>query len=463
MTTYDITIPGGPLGSNLEARMQQLFEVAGLGGNSDDIPIIKVDYREFAVNTVLQRAFSQLFQLTGVDWIDALLEKEGFRRSFKDNMKRMLNTGEYFALVGVRGGSIFIDRLPRDWVTRCAFHEKTGELLLLIYIEPIIVTANWNRVSWRKITWTPNAITTAISTVEDASIEEAYHIVHRILNPYGFVPVVPFKLGTQERGVPIWKAAESIIDVVNDIINDIRYIDAYHAAPTRYIKSDGEIKGVGTTGYVQLSPGDDIGALTYDLGSSLFNELENSLAVMSDILGIPITSLLAIGKHASGEAIEKRFDTLNRTCNNLRESVGEQMQLMFKMMCALISQGLVSVDVEDPNIIPLLTDQIVLPDYDELQRQQATENYLANLGLAVDLSAFKVPDVKWVPIEKINTQELLSLTQALVALIENNLVTSEEARKLLELNSEHLIVVQDLAYMDENEVISEKYGSMVGL
>lgn len=457
--TIDFPSPPGTHGVSFQLTLQKTFEnLANQYGLADSIPMIRVDYRDFIVNTVHHRAFSHIFLPVQVDWIDDILDREGFIRSFEGNMRRMLDTGEYFALLGVKEGRIVIERLPRDWVTQCAFYEKTGELLLLIYIEPVVLLTNISKISWRKTTWSPSSIKVEISTDEDKTEAAAYRVVSNVLNPFGFVPVVPFKLGTRDRGEPIWKNVEHLIGQIQDIVNDIRLINAYHAEPIKYVKTDGDFRGIGETGFVQIGQADELGVLTYSIGEGLFKELDYTVGIMSDISGIPITSILQVGRHASGEAIEKRLDTLTRTAKRLREDVGRQMQLMFRMMCAFISMGLVEVDLENPNIAPLLTEQVIGPT-DSLERKEiAKAIYASNLGNAVDLTAYKVPDVKWVPVEKLNPQDLFQLIQGLNLAIEGGLMSEEEARRVLELNIDALVVAQDLVYEDKDESAASRLG-----
>lgn len=453
--------PVGTHGASHQLTLMKIFDdLANSGfGFVDEVPLIRVDYREFVVNTVHNRAFSHIYLPVGVDWIDDLLVREGFARSFKDNMRRMLDTGEYFAYLGVRDGRIFIDRLPRDWVTRCAFYEKTGELLLLVYVEPVVLLDRIHKISWKRVTWTPETKKTEISLEDDPTEEEAYTVQSIEFNPYGFVPVVPFKIGTHDRGKPIWKDAEGIINQIQDIVNDIRLINAYHAAPLRYIKTDGEIHGIGEDGLLQLGPEDDIGALTYSIGDGLFKELDYAIATLSDILNVPVTSILQVGRHASGEAIEKRIASLTRMCKGLREHVGEQMKLMFRMMGAFISKGLVEVDVSDPQIASLLTDQVIVSGdtWEIIERKKAV--FASNLGRPMDLTAFiNVPDVKWVPIEKIIPQDFLQLMQGFQLALETGLITPAEARKMLELNIDQLLIANDLQFMDEAESEAARLG-----
>jgi len=464
-SSYKLTFPAtASSGGGLQLKLQKLFDDASYsGGSASEVPIIDVDYREFAVNTVLQRTFTYMFLPTGVQWIDEVMIKEGFRRAFKDNMRRMLDTGEYFSIIGVKNGSIFIDRLPREWVTQCSVYEKTGELLSLVFVEPVVLTERLTQISWRRITFTPTNIKVEISLDEDPQDDEAYYPLSITPNPYGFVPIIPFKLGTYPRGIPIWKPAESVIEVIKDVVNDIRLINAYHAAPLRYLQTESEIHSIGDTGFLQLGLDDKIGVLTYSAGESLYNEFEYIVAVLSDLLGIPIMSLLAIGRHASGAAIDARFDTLNRTAVSLREYVGEQMQLMFRMMCSLVSQGLVEVNLEDPGIMPFITSQVVMPDDSQEQAEIARTLYANHIGDQVDLSAFAVPNVQWVPLDKIDPQNLLQLQQALMALRDGGLISPEEARRLLELNLDHLVVANDLAYTDADESSASKLGNKLGI
>jgi hypothetical protein len=432
---------------------------------TDEIPIVRINYREFAVNMIFQRAFSLLPLPTGVEWIDNIIEREGFLRAFKDNMRRMLNTGEYFALLKIVNDKIKIDRVPREWVTNIIVSEQTGELLLLIYTEPIIIPDRVTKTGWRKITWSPTTIKTAISLDDNSLEESAYKNKSVQPNPYGFVPIIPFKLGTKVRGEPIWKPADGVIRVLEDIYNDIRLINAYHSAPIKYIKTDAEFKGIGPEGFVQIGTEDDIGALTYTIGESLFNEFVFAIGILSDILGIPPQSILQVGKHASGEAIEKRLDTLNRQAKSLREYVGEQMRLMFKMMSALVSKGLIEVDLEDPSIQPLITDQVILPEDSYEQRENAITIFALNVGIPVELNSelYDVPDIKWVPIEKINPQDFLQLIQGLAQAIETNLMTLDESRKILAMNIEHLMVATDLVTTDKDELASATLARRAGV
>lgn len=436
-----------------DAHLQSIFE----GG----VPLVKVDYREFAVEQVFERAFSTLFIPTGVSWIDNILLREGYVRSFKDNMMRMLRTGEYFAFLGVRNGKIFIDRIPEDEVTICVVSEKTGELELFVYVEPIVIFALKQKLAWRRVTWTPTTFKIEVSLEDDPKDNESFRVQRIDLNPYGFVPIVPFKLGTQPRGIPIWKPAESVINTIEDVFNDIRFINAYHAAPQKWMKTDGDYKGINPDGIIIMGQEDEIGVLTYNQGNALHDEFVTCISIMSDLLGIPVTSLLQVGKHASGEAIEKRLDTLTRKAKNLREFIGVQMELMFRMMCAFISQGLVSVDLNDKNIVPILTNQVMSNRSSPEEKEQAYLIYVNNMGNPVDLSAYTVPDIKWIPIEKINPQDMYQLVQGLNEAKEGNLMSESEARKVLEWNLDALLVVADLETIDEAEMLAEAHGRVL--
>lgn len=467
MEDHTITYPAAPQSGGVGQALKWQKVLDNISDQSsgliDEVPLIRVDYREFTVNTVHNRAFSHIFLPVGVGWIDDLLKRKGFIRSFKDNMRRMLDTGEYFVMLGVNNGDIDIDRLPRDWVRHCAFYEKTGELLYLVYIEPVVLLQKIHQISWRRTTWTPTSVKMEISLDDNPNEEKAYTVIRHQLNPYGFIPVIPFKLGTEERGQPIWRPVEHIISQIQDIVNDIRLINAYNAAPIKYIKTDGEFTGVNDEGLIQIGIEDELGALTIQIGRSLFDELSYAVGIMSDIVGIPITSILQVGKHASGEAIEKRLDTLTRESKSLREHVGQQMQLMFKMFAAFISMGLVEVDLEDPGIAIYLTDQVVSMRDSYERRETAKAIYASNLGTPVDLTAYGVPDVKWVPIEKINPQDFLQLMQGLQTAVESEFISNGEARRLLAMNVEHLLVAEDLETIDSDESGIAHLGDQLGI
>ena len=450
MGDYTITYPCPP-GVDPSSEIERLEKILDEGSNnaySEDVPILYADYREFAVNTLFQRAFSKIFLPTGVKWIDYLFEREGFRRSFQDNMKRMLSQGEYFAVLDVRDGKIRIDRLPADWVRRAGVYEKTGELMLLIYVEPIVLPSFFEtKIGWRKVTITPSLVIEAISADEDhPDDDEMYVEKRRIPNVYGFVPVIPFKLGTKERGEPIWSRAVSQIDQINDIINDIRIVNAYNAAPVKYVKTDGAFAGLGSHGYVELGVGDDIGIIQAQTSESLFTELDYAVGVYSDVLGIPITSILQVGKHASGESIEKRLDTLTRKAKELREYVGNQIQLMIRMLSAFVAQGLVDgIDFEDPFLKPLLTSCVVLSEASEEEKANADKVFMETLGSPVDLAVYEVPEIKWPPIEDLDPQGLTAMIDALGKAVEYGFLTTEAAIAILYMNFDQFVVAADLA------------------
>lgn len=458
MSDYTITYPCSPNDPGAQAeRIRKMLTEGFDTPYSETIPPVFVDYQEYAVNTVFQRAFSKLFLPTGVKWIDYHLEREGFKRSFQDNMKRMLNTGEYFAVLSVMSGKIRIDRLPKEWVRSIGVYEKTGELLLLIYVEPVILpqrSGEKARIGWKKTTMTPEQVTVALSTDENhPDDEEQYRIVGRSLNKYGFIPVVPFKLGTRPRGEPVWWHVRDQIDQINNIVNDLRMINAYNAAPVKWVKTDGEFQGIGPYGYVEMGLEDEIGALTIEAGRSLTDELAIAVGIFSDILGAPITSILQVGKHASGEAIEKRLDTLTRKAKQLREYVGNQMELMFRMMSALIAQGLVDgIDFNDPVVAPLLTEHVALADDPPEYRQETDLKYYASLGEPIDLAAYEVPEVRWEPIEELDPQGLLNLANAFEKLMELGLLTREKASIMLNLNFDQFVAASDLASHSAGDV-----------
>ena len=367
-------------------------------------------------------------------------------------MKRMLRTGEYFAVLGVRNGKIFIDRVPEDEVKHAAVMEKTGELVLFTFIEPVIARAFDKTISWRRVTITPDTIKVEINPTEDMNDEDAFRVVSVDINPYGFVPVVTFKLGTFQRGIPFPLVAESVIRNIEDIINDIRVINAYNASPTKWLKTEGDLQGIGIEGILKLGPNDEMGALILNIGDGLFRELETNVSILSDMLNIPILSLLQIGKHASAEAIDRREANLNRMATNLREYIGLQMELMFKMMSAFVASGFVSIDFSDPQVAPLLSHQIVLSHESHEEQQKALAIFLANLGEPVDLSKFIIPDVKWPPLDKINPTDFELLVRGLNQAQEGNLLTEDEARTLLAFNVDHLILAQDMLNTDRREL-----------
>jgi hypothetical protein len=133
---------------------------------------------------------------------------------------------------------------------------------------------------------------------------------------------------------------------------------------------------------------------------------------------------------------------------------------MFMMMCAFISQGLVEVDLNDPSIQPLITDQVIIPEFTEEQAEDAKNLYIANKGNPIDLAFFIdfIPNVKWVPMDKINPQDLTYLASGLGSLLELKLINDNEARKILELNIEQIVVASDMSFMDTQEAAAESFG-----
>ncbi len=458
--TFIVPCPPDPPAGAQQALLRRIFEhKAGFHGTVvDDIPIINVDYREYSVNTLFLKAFSQIFLKTGVDWIDSVLDQQGFIRNFKDNMKRMLRTGEYFAVLGVRNGQIFIDRIPEEEVAHAAVMEKTGELALFVFIEPILRTPFDKHISWRRVTLTPESIKVEINPTEDLLDEKAFILSSINPNPYGFVPIVIFKLGTGRRGVPFWALASSVISNIEDIVNDIRLINAYNADPKKWIKTEGDIQNLGEEGFIKLGVNDDIGALVLSVGEGLFRELESNVSILSDMLNIPILSLLQIGKNASGEAIEKRENNLKRMAANLREYIGSQMELMFKMMSAFVASGFVELDFNDPDVGKLLTNQVALAHHTAEEREKAHAIFLSRIGEPVDLTKFIVPDIKWPPLEKIDPAKFEQLVRGLNDAVEGELISKPEGRTILAMNIDALLVAQDLLTTDQNEMASISAG-----
>jgi len=443
--------PSDTSGAAQAERIRKLLENSGESVYDEMVPPVYADYRSYAVNTVFQRAFSQRYMPTGWGWIDHLLEREGFNNTFQSNMQRMLDTGEYFAALSVRGGMIRIDRLPRDWVRRLGVYEKTGEILLLVYIEPIVLPNTSNtRIGWRKSEMTPERTVVSISTDEHhPDDKDQYTQISVTSNPYGFIPVVPFKLGTNERGEPIWWKVRYQIDQINDIVNDIRMINSYNAAPVKWVKTDGAFHGIGNYGYVEMGLDDAIGALVVESGQSLETELVNTIGMYSDILGAPVTSILQVGKNASGEAIEKRMDTLTRTAKQLREHVGNQMELMFRMMSAFVAQGLIEgVDFNDSLLKPLLTECVICENYSERQCEEADLAYFSHIGEPVDLAVYDVPQIKWPSIEPLDPQGLDWMAQAFEKLLTLGIISKQEAKIVLGFNYDQFTVASDMAALD---------------
>lgn len=459
---YDFTIPATPSsdGDTMALRLRALSESVGSGDFSNDVQIT-VNYQRFIVNTIFQTAFSSLFLPTGVKWLDGLLEKEGFRLYFKANMWRMLEQGEYFAYVGVRKNrTIFIDRIPNEWVKACVVDERTGELALLIYIVPVISPKSKEKLSYMRVTWTPTIKKVEIN-YKDPHKEELYITLKMEPNIYGFVPVVPFKLGGYARGEPVWKPVEDQIKQISDIINDIRYLNKWNADPIKYIKTNADIKRLSE--FIQIGPEDDIGVVQWNIGDSLFSELEVATAAMCDITGIPITSVLQVGKHATGEAIDKRKDILYKISAGMREDVGNKIELMMKMICAFISLGLVSMDFNDKDIQALMTKYTVFEDSTEEEIEEANTLWAMRIegGFEpTDLSAYIVPKIIFPPIDsQIDGLQLVNFTNALILLIQNNLIKLETAQRVLFDNFPHIAIANDLSFVDNEERQLESLGS----
>jgi hypothetical protein len=122
------------------------------------------------------------------------------------------------------------------------------------------------------------------------------------------------------------------------------------------------------------------------------------------------------------------------------------MELMFRMMSAMIAQGLVDgVDFRDSNMAPLLTDCVKLNgDPPELQ-EAADIAYYSNLGIPVDLAVYEVPQVKWYSIDPVDPQGLDFMAQAFEKLLTLGLMTREQAVILLNLNFDQFVVATDMA------------------
>lgn len=427
-------------------------------GYADDVPLVKLDYRYFVVSRIFERAFSTLPLQTGVGWADDFFANEGFLLNFKSNMWRLLDYGEYFAVVGVKNGKLFCDRLKNDFVTEYAVHERTGECDHLVYEEPVMITGETD-ICFRRTTWTPKTIKVEICLNSRPS-DEMYKVITNKKNPFGFVPVVVFRRGLKMRGEPIWQPAYELIRVLQDIYNDIRLLNAYHSSPMKWIKTDAEIQFFKDTDFLQLGPDDEIGALTFQtVGDSLQNEFDMVINAICDILGIPLTSGFQIGKHSSGDAIETRLDPVTKTAKGLREIAGNGMKLMIKMLSAMIMLNYVEVDVDDPDIQPLITDMMIINGDPAEKVMETTLKFQNSIGTKVDLARIPAPDIKFFPIQKVNAMELNQLAQALEKLAVNAFITVPEGREIVLQNLDGLDIAHDLLTSDKTE---DELNALVG-